>query len=264
MPTRSPFPGMDPYLERYWGDVHASLIVYARDRLQPGLGGELRARAERRVIVETHEPDMAERRWIVPDVMVVESFQPSGELTAEPGGIALAEPLLIEIPELETTQRYIQIIDPADGDRVVTIIEFVSPTNKHSGDGRRQFQAKRAECLEAGVNFVEIDLTRDGVRELLVPWHRIPPSHRTSFNACVFRATHRHRFELYAMPLWRPLPSINIPLRPDDADVRLELQPLVDEVYERGRYNMDYAQPCEPPLAPADAAELAKRLAAGN
>ncbi len=26
----SPFPGMDPYLEAHWRDVHAGLIIYAR------------------------------------------------------------------------------------------------------------------------------------------------------------------------------------------------------------------------------------------
>ena len=25
----SPFPGMDPYLEQFWRNVHASLIIYA-------------------------------------------------------------------------------------------------------------------------------------------------------------------------------------------------------------------------------------------
>ena len=33
----SPFPGMDPYLEAHWRDVHASLIIYARDALQGAL-----------------------------------------------------------------------------------------------------------------------------------------------------------------------------------------------------------------------------------
>jgi hypothetical protein len=33
----SPFPGMDPYLEQHWGDVHASLIIDGRDQLQQRL-----------------------------------------------------------------------------------------------------------------------------------------------------------------------------------------------------------------------------------
>ena len=37
----SPFPGMDPYLERYWRDVHASLLIYARDQLEDQLPNNL-------------------------------------------------------------------------------------------------------------------------------------------------------------------------------------------------------------------------------
>ena len=38
----SPFPGMDPYLERHWGDVHQALVTYIRDQLQPSLPDDLR------------------------------------------------------------------------------------------------------------------------------------------------------------------------------------------------------------------------------
>jgi len=44
---------MDPYLEAHWRDVHASLIIYARDALQGVLPGSLRARVEERVLPET-------------------------------------------------------------------------------------------------------------------------------------------------------------------------------------------------------------------
>jgi hypothetical protein len=46
---KSPFPGMDPYLDRHWSDVRARLIVYISDQLQPQLGGSLRARVEERL-----------------------------------------------------------------------------------------------------------------------------------------------------------------------------------------------------------------------
>ena len=44
----SPFPGMDPYLERHWGDVHTRLITSASDPLQKFLPKDLRARVEER------------------------------------------------------------------------------------------------------------------------------------------------------------------------------------------------------------------------
>ena len=38
----SPFPGMDPYLEQHWGDVHQAFITYLRDTLQLRLPANLR------------------------------------------------------------------------------------------------------------------------------------------------------------------------------------------------------------------------------
>lgn len=43
---RSPFPGMDPYLEAWTGDVHASFMVYTSDALQPQLPRDLIARID--------------------------------------------------------------------------------------------------------------------------------------------------------------------------------------------------------------------------
>ena len=49
---KSPFPGMDPYLERHWGDVHQAVVTYIRDGLQSRLPGDLRARMQERVYIE--------------------------------------------------------------------------------------------------------------------------------------------------------------------------------------------------------------------
>ncbi len=43
---KSPFPGMDPYLEYHWGDIHASLIVSVRDALNQRLPRDLVARRQ--------------------------------------------------------------------------------------------------------------------------------------------------------------------------------------------------------------------------
>lgn len=31
--AKSPFPGMDPYLETHWGDLHSRLVVYMSDQI---------------------------------------------------------------------------------------------------------------------------------------------------------------------------------------------------------------------------------------
>ena len=66
---KSPFPGMDPYLERHWGDVHQAVVTYIRDWLQSRLPGDLRAQMQERVYIEI--PD-ARRAEYYPDVRVIE------------------------------------------------------------------------------------------------------------------------------------------------------------------------------------------------
>ena len=53
MASKSPFPGMNPWLEKHWGDVHQAMITYARDAIQPQLPDDLVARTEERVFLET-------------------------------------------------------------------------------------------------------------------------------------------------------------------------------------------------------------------
>jgi Protein of unknown function (DUF4058) len=65
----SPFPGMDPYLEQFWGDVHHRLITYACDQLQGALPAELRARVQERVFVES---SAGSERTMYSDIRVIE------------------------------------------------------------------------------------------------------------------------------------------------------------------------------------------------
>ena len=44
--TPSPFPGMDPYLEAHWLDVHGSVIHLAKAALQPQLEDNLVAHSK--------------------------------------------------------------------------------------------------------------------------------------------------------------------------------------------------------------------------
>lgn len=49
---KSAFPGMDPYLESHWGDIHARLMVYASNQINSQLPDDLQARVEESVSVE--------------------------------------------------------------------------------------------------------------------------------------------------------------------------------------------------------------------
>ena len=133
----SPFPGMDPYLEAHWRDVHARLIIYASDALQGVLPGSLRARVEERVLLET--PQGVGYHPLFPDVRVVEyTSKRDGLETHSETGAAVAEPLLIDVEPEPVTETFLEIIDRASGNRVVTVIEFLSPSNKSPGTNREQ------------------------------------------------------------------------------------------------------------------------------
>ncbi len=249
---KSPFPGMDPYLEKHWRDVHARLIIYACDQMQRSLPGELLARVEERVFVESEEGN---GRSVYPDVRVVEHGRPGVAAAVAEPGVEVAEPWLIHARQAESaTETFIEIIDAGSGGRIVTVIEFLSQANKQPGDGQEKYLQKQGELRAGKVNLVEIDLLRAGQRVFMAPADSIPHVRRAPYQACVWRARKPGTWEHYAFPLARPLPAIPIPLREQDNDVLLRLQPLIELCYENGRYQtLDYRQPPDPPLAAADA-----------
>jgi hypothetical protein len=136
---------------------------------------------------------------------------------------------------------------------VITVIEFLSPTNKMPGDGQVKYQRKQQECRDADINLAAIDLT-SGEREFLYPLANLPESYQKSaYLACVYRGFKVQHCEFYLMPLRERLPAIRIPLRPTDNDVVLDIQPLVEQAYHDGRYDdIDDSRPFRPPLNPDD------------
>lgn len=250
---KSPFPGMDPYLEQHWRDVHHNLITFAQGLINRQLPADLRARVEERVFVEA---EAGPGRSMYPDIRVVEKGwpQPAGN-GATHGGIAVAEPLVIEMPEDEVSQGYIEIIDVGSGNKVVTVIEVLSLANKVPGDGQELYRRKQRELKQGRVSLVEIDLLRAGERVLALPPSLVPPSHRTPYCVCIRRGWNPTRPGIVAIPLREPLPTIGIPLRETDPEVPLSLQTLIEQCYENGRYDdLDYRREPDPPLDPADAA----------
>ncbi|MCS7300831.1 MAG: DUF4058 family protein, partial [Fimbriimonadales bacterium] len=165
-----------------------------------------------------------------------------------------ARPIYLEITSEPITETFINIIEPA-GERVITTIEVLSLANKLPGTGQAQYLRKQQETIQAGINLVEIDLLRTGEWVLSVPETYLHAPERTPYRVCVFRAERPTFREYYPIALRDPLPIINIPLRPTDADAPLDLQALVDRVYEQGRYHLliDYRQLPKPALSEADA-----------
>jgi len=243
---------MDPYLESHWGDVHARLVTYASDQLVQQMPPPLKVRIEEYVAVEIE--DEPRDHLYIPDVRVYERpGPPPAAETRAPTATALEtledaeEPLVVSRVVEPPTQREIRILDMREGGRLVTAIELLSETNKTTG--RVDYRRKQQEILEGGANLVEIDLLRAGHWVLAVAHRWVRKSHRGPYRICVVRAAKAYDAEMYRASYARPLPNIRIPLRPDDKDAVLRLQPLIAQAYANGQYgDIDYRQEPNPPL----------------
>jgi hypothetical protein len=250
----SPFPGMDPYVERYWGDVHARLIVYASDSLQRILPDGLYARVEQHVRLESMDDvDDDERRF--PDIAIV-GTAPTGLAASAVAVAEMADPVVVSMEPHPSTVRYVAIADRDRDDRLVTAIELISPGNKEGAAAREEYRDRCRELLETGASLVEIDLVRSGGYVLSAPPEKVRTVGRGPYNACVRRARRTHRAEVYDIGMRAALPTLRVPLRPGDADVPLVLQSMFAQAYTAGAYGrtIDYTRDPVPPLEPDDAA----------
>lgn len=251
----NPLPGMNPWLEAYWGDIHTKLTTYACDFIQPHLPSDLQARVEEYLSVLEPDEETVSSRRIVPDVQIVE--QPG--LSATESDVATAEILSTESVIIRRrappqTLRYIKIVDVKLHRRVVTAIEFISLANKATDKGRLQYISKQNELIAAGVNLVEVDLLRAGGWVMAAQKDSYPPHMLGPYRISVVRATSPEEAEIYRATYRTSLPTIRIPLRETDADIQLPLQSLLNSAYENGRYgnDIDYSEMPDPAMAVKD------------
>lgn len=249
----SPFPGMNPYLERAtaWESFHPNFISAAHFQIASQLPDAYLVRIESRLYI--HEPP-AERRFVGRSDLGLAHSPTTGAGTP----VATAAPAYVTVLDAVEVERvgFLTIRD-RDGFDLVTVIELLSPTNKYAGPDREQYIGKRNEVFRSRAHFVELDLLRGGPR---MPPPELP---HCDYCAIVSRVEERPRAGVWAWGLRDSFPDIPIPLRAPDPDVTLRLKPVIDQVYDGGRYaNYIYGGPPEPRLSPADAAWAAPFLPA--
>jgi hypothetical protein len=268
MSDRSPFPGMDPWLENLWESVHVRLIVSLCNQIGLGLPSGLLAEVETSVYVLEGGDERGRPK---PDVSIFRS--PGAAGTGSGASAVASHPYLISIAAQPARDRHVVIRSVDAGHPLVTAIELLSPTNKRKRLAREAYIAKRTAYHLGGVHVCEIDLVRAGGHLIDVPMDDIPVDLVTPYKGCVRRALPAGgdvplnlTAEYYPMPVRTALPTISLPLRSTDSDLVLDLQRSVDEVYRTGQYRakIDYGIPPDPPLSPEDAAWAAERIAAAQ
>jgi hypothetical protein len=241
---------MDPYLEnpRRWPGVHHRIISAASDLLTEQLQPKYYVGIEERVYI-SGAGDPA-RPMHVPDLHIAARSNGSGP-AHEPweSGADVAEPVAVAmLLEDEIHEPRLEIVD-SENRVVVDVIEVLSPANKVAGArGRVSFEEKRQEVWSSTSHWVEIDLLRAGI--CFAPSERFA---RCEYRVYVSDASKRPAGGLlWPIRLRQRLPVVRIPLKPEDPPVPLDLQAVLNTVYDRGAYHLaiDYRSEPVPPLSP--------------
>jgi hypothetical protein len=262
---KSPFPGMDPYIEAcgLWADFHHDLITDIKRALARAVPAHYQVRTGERAYVVLAETEGKEDRSFQADAGVTRATPPP----ASGGGeVAIAEPetngevvTLRAFIATEYRESFIEIYDLGPERRLVTCIEVLAPSNKRRGTQGWDPYPRKRQGLLGEANLVEIDLLRGDQRlPMLDPWPASP------YTLLVARKERAPTCRVYSAHFQRPLPTIPVPLSSPAPAIPLHLQPLIDGIYEASRYDqaIDYTKPLQPALKPEETAWLEQQLRA--
>jgi hypothetical protein len=261
----SPFPGMDPFIEAcgLWEDFHPKLIGEIERTLAAAVPEKYSVNLGERSYIALFGSQGKDFKPFLPDVGVT---APASELAGPHTSTAVAEATDTEAVSMEAfvalefRETFIEIHERELEKRLVTCIEVLSPSNKRRGSkGRKLYLRKRNALLLGTASLVELDLLRGGQRmPMMTPWPESP------YVLLVGREFRAPRCKVWPAHFRKPLPVLPIPLASPDADVRLDLQPLLAAIYARSRYgrDLDYSRPLQPAFTDDESAWLAEQLRA--
>jgi hypothetical protein len=145
---------------------------------------------------------------------------------------ASEQALFTSIVREEHKEAFIEVRQRSDG-RLITLLEVISPANKITSEGRRQYLDRRAEVKTMNAHIVEVDLVLQG--QTLIEYAK-DSSPTWDYAVVVTRWTHPDRYEIYSATLPKRLPRFRVPLASDDRDTVLDLQAAVVRAYDQGDF----------------------------
>lgn len=252
MSIKSPFPGMDPFMERrsIWRGIHFLLISAIFDMVSDTLPDNFEVDIEGELRVVRADDD----KTINPDLYIVKRSPIRG---VQSNPVMIREPIAIKPITTTVEDRWLKIIDRKSR-QVVTTIEVLSPRNK-VGDGYEAFSKKREAVKNAGGNWLEIDLLQIGKR----PDYAIE---LPEYYAMMMRGDDAEaQWYVWPMPLQEPLPTIAVPLSDGYDDLPLDLQHAVNVVYRKRKFwrNLEYSEDVPAPrLSAENQSYVAQKLTA--
>jgi len=252
----SPFPGMNPYLEHpsLWAGIHHRLITAIANNLAPQIRPKYIVAIEERVYEVNGDTVLVG----VPDIAVQNSRSlslPTASNFAVVSTTTQPIEVILPLPEI-VTEGYLEI-RAVETEEVITIIEVLSPKNKQVGIGRLQYETKRWKILGSATHFVEIDLLRQGNPMLMVG------QMQTHYRIMISQSETRPKAQLYGFNLPNRIPEFPIPLRFGEPQPVIDLNLLLNEIYDQGSYDLriNYNRPPIPALSEIDMAWVKEKLA---
>lgn len=209
----SPFPGMDPYLEdeKLWPAFQHQLVAGLFQILLPGLVDRYRAR----VVQRCYSTEM---------------------------------PLFTSVIREQHTEEVIEIRQRTDN-RLITMIDVVSPTNKGTASGRGAYLDTRRQARAQNASLVEIDLVLKGEPMLDYSRDGLPD---WDYAVTVTRSNQPERYEIYTATLQKRLPRFKMPLALDDRDTVVDLQTTFARCFDQGSFGQQIDYRKDPPAVTLD------------
>ena len=205
----SPFPGMNPYLEveSLWPSFQQQLINCLYQMLLPNLVDRYRSR----VVVRDYVTE---------------------------------EPLFTSILKIDHREHLMEVRNRAD-DRLITLIEMVSPSNRCTAEGRQKILDNRTAAIAQKANVVWIDVVLQGQPPITMQHPGVPD---WDYSIMVCRTAQPDRPEVYTGTLPKRLPRFKIPLAADDRDTIIDLQTCFTRCYELGNFSSKISYDKDPPV----------------
>lgn len=193
----SPFPGMDPYLENetHWPAFQHQFMTTLHQMLLPNLGDRYRVR-------------IGLRRYETEQV------------------------LFTSIQREERLEEYLEIRQRSDG-RLATLVQLVSPQNRTTDVGRREYLALNTEARRQGANLLEIDLLLRGASPLPPPPNGVPPHTHV---LALTRGSCPDKVDVATVSLRKPLPRTKLPLGRMERDLILDLGTVFAYAHDQGGF----------------------------
>jgi hypothetical protein len=243
----SPFPGMNPYLERDVAshDFHERFIILGAGMIGSQVRPNYIVKIDEHISI--HELGDESRRLLGRADLGLTPTRWSAD--PAPGGGLLEAPARIRLPDVDVEREAFVEIRDRHSQELITVLELLSPSNKRAGPDRDQYLAKRGQVLASPAHLVEVDLLRGG--------EPMPARDRPDcvYSVLVSRAEERPSADFWPIGLRAKLPVIRIPLRHPHPDATLDLQGLLQRVYNEAGYEFYiYEGQPQPPLSAEDLA----------